>query len=138
MKYLNYGDRTDILQSFRKARSVVIEGHKLLIFADLSAGVSQKRKDFQPVCAELFKCNVNFTLAYPAVLCLQALDGEQLTFQSPDKATAFLCILLSLTKPPSSDTYAEKVKSGLREQRSPRKDLPKHLKHTYSLLKESP
>lgn len=132
-KYLNYADRPDILQSFRKSRSVLIEGHKLLIFADYSAEVSRKCKEFQPVCAELFKRNVSFTLAYPAVLCLQAPDGEQLKFQSPEKATAFLHTLSSPAKHPSSDTYTEKVKSGPREQRSPRKDLPKHLKHTSSL-----
>lgn len=90
VKYLNCADRTDILQSFRKARSVMVEGYKLLIFADYSAEVSRKRKEFQSVCAELYKRSIRFTLAYPATLRLQALDGEQLTFQSPKKANAFL------------------------------------------------
>lgn len=132
-KYLNYADHTDILQSFRKARSVVIEGHKQLIFADYSAEVSRKSRKFQPACAELFKRSVCFTLAYPAVLRLQAPDGEQLTFQSPEKANAFLRSLPSRPSNPLLTHMQKKLKSGPREQRSPGKDPPKCLKHTSTI-----
>lgn len=85
-RYLNYADCTDLLQAFRKSRSVEFEGQKILLFADYSAEVSRKRKDFQQVCNELYKKGIHFTLAYPAILRLQAPDGEQLTIHSPEKA----------------------------------------------------
>lgn len=105
---------------------MVIEGHKLLLFADYSVEVSRKRKEFQPVCAELYKRGIRFTLAYPAVLRLQAPDGEQIILQSLDKANAFLQSLSPSHT--ASDSYADRVKHGPREQRSPRKDPPKRLK----------
>lgn len=110
---------------------MVIESHKFLIFADYSAEGSRKRKEFQLICAELYKRSIRFTLAYPAILRLQAPDGEQLTFQSLEKANTFLRALPPRQVTPN--TYADKVKHGSRDQRSPRKDPPKLLKPT-SLL----
>ena len=127
-RYLNYADRMDVLQSFRKARAAELDGHKLLIFADYSVEVSRKRKEFQPMCAELYKRGIRFTLAYPAILRLQTPNGDQLTLQSPDKARAYLQSLNADRT--SSVTYADRVKQGPRDQRSPRKDPPKRLKPT--------
>lgn len=119
-------------RAFGKACSVVIEGHKLLIFTDYSMAVSRKLKEFQLVCAELYKRRVHFTLAYPAILRLQVPYGEKLNFQSPEKVNGFLHSLSLSPRQTPSKTYAEKVKYGPREQRSPRKDPPKRLKHTSS------
>lgn len=66
--FLNYGDRSAILQSFHNLCSLQIDGHKFLIFADYSPKVSCRHKSFQPICSALHQRGIKFTLAYPAIL----------------------------------------------------------------------
>lgn len=51
--YLNYKDRMLILKQFRAQRFLIIDGHKLLVFADYSTEASRRRKTFANVCSQL-------------------------------------------------------------------------------------
>lgn len=46
VKYLNYMDKTTILQKFRTQRQLLIDNADLLIFADYSADLTKRRKMF--------------------------------------------------------------------------------------------
>lgn len=48
-KYLNYSDKTFILQKFRQSRSLQIDGMRVFIFADYFIEVSKKKEGF-PTC----------------------------------------------------------------------------------------
>ena len=125
-KYLNYADKSLISQTFRQARQLQIDGVKILVFADYSIEVSKKRKAFQQVCSELFKQQIKFSLAFPAILRLKAPNGEQLTFHDPSEAEAF--VRSRLADPhPHSPSKAAPLNRPL-DQRSPRKESPKRFR----------
>lgn len=99
VKFLNYSDKAHILQQFRESRALVIEGHKLLLFADYSIELSKKRKSFQKMCTMLHEKRVKFTLAYPATLKIQLENGNQHVFQDPSEAEIFVDSI-HITNPP--------------------------------------
>lgn len=70
-------------------RSLEVAGHKLLVFADYSAKVSRRQKAFATICSLLHNSKVRFTLAYPAMLCITTLDGQQHAFTEPGEAEVF-------------------------------------------------
>lgn len=80
--FLNCQKKIAILQQFRRAGSMRIERHKLLMFADYSQEVSRKR-DFSQICATLHSKHIKFTLAYPATLYVQASIGVKMSFTTP-------------------------------------------------------
>lgn len=122
-KYLNYADKSAILQKFRQHTPLMVDGVKILIFADYSKEVSNKCKAFQQICSGLFLQQIKFTLAYPAILRLKARNGDQLAFHDPAEAESFL---RSLTKDHSPGPAPRASPTGRPlEQRSPRKDSPK-------------
>lgn len=90
VKYLNYADKNAIMQKFRRTRSLVVDGAKLLLFADYSIEVMKQRKAFSSVCSTLHRTQTRFSLAYPAVLRVQTSEGEQLTFHTPEEAETYL------------------------------------------------
>lgn len=47
--YLNYAEKHTLLQHYRKAKGLSIDGHKLLLFADYSVEVSKQRISFASV-----------------------------------------------------------------------------------------
>lgn len=63
-KCLNYQDKANILQLFRKAGHLEIEDARLLGFADHLQEVSRKRKEFSLICAALHNKQIRFMLAY--------------------------------------------------------------------------
>lgn len=67
--YLNFSDRVYILRLFWKSKSLQLNGHKLLMFADYTQEVLCRCKAFQPICTALYQKDIKFTLAFPAVLC---------------------------------------------------------------------
>lgn len=90
VRYLNYADRTEILQAFRSQRELKVNGYNLLLFADYSVEVSRKRKAFTKICSKLHNAQIRFTLAYPAVLKLTTPSGQQHTFVDPTEAKFFM------------------------------------------------
>lgn len=48
------------------------------------------RKPFSKICSQLYTRKIKFTLAYPAVLQMMALNGKQLSFYEPGDAEAIL------------------------------------------------
>lgn len=88
--YLNYADKTLILQRFRNKRPLVVEDNPLLIFADYSAEVSKRRKAFNKICTELVERQIKFSLLYPAKLTFMAPNGRQMTFLDHEEAEAYI------------------------------------------------
>lgn len=61
VKYLDYADKTNILRTFRALKNnLTLRGHKLLIFGDFSAEVTQKRRAFSAVCTSLYRKQIRF------------------------------------------------------------------------------
>lgn len=88
--YLNYVDKSLILQRFRNKRPLVVEDNPLLIFADYSAEVSKRRKAFNKLCADLMQKQIKFLLLYPAKLMFMAPGGRQMTFIDHEEAETYL------------------------------------------------
>lgn len=126
VRYLNYADKHMLLQRFRQQKQLQIEGHKLLLFADYSQEVSNKRKAFSRICSTLFHNNIKFTLAYPAILHVTSKDGDRISLHTPVEAEQFLQAnnIQLVGDPPS----ARKATLTRKSQNSPRKDLTKKVK----------
>lgn len=135
-KYLNYNDKTVILQKFRQNRSLEVDGIKILIFADYSMEVSKKRKAFQHICTELHQRQMKFTLAFPATLRIKAPNGDQLSFQNTSEAEAFLRSLRSESH--SDSPLRASPNNRPLDQRSPRKDSPKRFKSSGPTHRNTP
>ncbi|OCT56386.1 hypothetical protein XELAEV_18000164mg [Xenopus laevis] len=84
-RFLNYIDKELVLQAYRKIRDLQVQGQKILIFQDFSAAVSQKRREFTPICRHLFQTNVKFSLLYQAKLRV-VLNGQPQLFLTPQAA----------------------------------------------------
>lgn len=64
-RYLNFNDKSALLQKFRNKRDLMIEGQQILLFSDYSAEVSRKRKMFSKICTTLPKEKK----IYPGISC---------------------------------------------------------------------
>lgn len=132
VKYLNYADKNAIMQRFRRSRSLTVDGAKLLLFADYSVEVMNKRKAFSPICSILYNNQLRFSLVYPATLRVQTHDGEQLTLTTPDEAEKFVSTLDTEMEHNSTEDYATTSgtppSSSAKPQRSPTKPPYKRLR----------
>lgn len=90
VRFLDFNDRQLILQSFRTQRQLLAGGYKLLLFADYSAALSKRRKQFSEICRHLVEKKLKFTLAYPATLRIVSMEGTIETFHNPSDAHRFL------------------------------------------------
>lgn len=98
VRYLNYVDRTNILQKFRTQASLKFDGYRLLLFADYLAELSKKRRTFTPVCSQLHLKKIKFAQTYPAVLRILMAEGQQQSFEDPEEAKQFLAALEEQTE----------------------------------------
>lgn len=88
-KFLNYADKELFFQAYRVLRDLQVQGYKIIIFQDFSATVSQKRREFTPICRHLFETNVRFSLLYPAKLRV-VLNGQLHSFLTPSQDSTHL------------------------------------------------
>lgn len=88
--YLNYNDKTQLLQRFRNKQGLEVEGHQLLLFADYSAEVFKQCKAFSKVCTALYEKKIKFSLLYPAKLSLLSQCGRQMIFTDSGEAESIL------------------------------------------------
>lgn len=84
-RYLNWCINEKILQAYRWQNTLKVGDHKLLIFHDFSATLSQKRKAFSLVYKYLHDNAIKFQLIYHATLKVQ-WERKQLAFD--DSSTA--------------------------------------------------
>uniref|UniRef100_H3ATU2 L1 transposable element RRM domain-containing protein n=1 Tax=Latimeria chalumnae TaxID=7897 RepID=H3ATU2_LATCH len=89
VKFLWFPLRKLILQKARELGSLMWQGHKILIFPDLSRELQKKRKKFLDVKKKLREYGLKYGLFYPATLRI-SVDGEDFSFTSPIEARAFL------------------------------------------------
>uniref|UniRef100_A0A8C5WKG5 Uncharacterized protein n=1 Tax=Leptobrachium leishanense TaxID=445787 RepID=A0A8C5WKG5_9ANUR len=89
MRLLNFVDKSNLLQAFRKANALDYNGTPLRLFQDFSASVSLKRRAFSPLCSELVAKDIRFSLLYPARLRVN-FNGATHYFDSPAEASAAL------------------------------------------------
>lgn len=100
-KYLNYSNKTAILQKFRANRELQKGGQDLLIFADYSPDLSKRRKNFSKVCTQLYQRQIKLSLAYLATLYISLQDGGQRIFYDHNKAESYIS---NLKNEENSDT----------------------------------
>ncbi|KAJ1142661.1 hypothetical protein NDU88_008974 [Pleurodeles waltl] len=67
-RLLNYRDRDCNLRAARETDNVLLENHKISIYADYTNKVQTSRKGFMEVKAKLRAMNIRYMLLYPAHL----------------------------------------------------------------------
>lgn len=88
-KYFHFQDKEAILRAYRRVKELKIESNKILIFQDYSAALSQKRREFSPICKELIQRNIRFTMMYPAKLKI-TYEGAPRILETLQEAQEFL------------------------------------------------
>lgn len=106
-KGLKYADEAEILQQFRKTKTMEIEKCRLLLFANYFLEVSCKRKRFTQVCVTLHSKRIKLTLAYHAILHVQEPSGEQLTFTTQMETKSFKRSFKATPPPKSSPSRSK-------------------------------
>lgn len=68
VRFLRFQQKEQVLTIARK-KQLFYDGHRILVFPDISSALAKKRAAFNPVKAKLYHKGVKFFLRYPAVLC---------------------------------------------------------------------
>uniref|UniRef100_A0A8C5QRW1 Uncharacterized protein n=1 Tax=Leptobrachium leishanense TaxID=445787 RepID=A0A8C5QRW1_9ANUR len=89
MLFLNYTNKTKILQAYYRLRNLDYQGATLQLFQDFSAALSTKRRAFSSLCSKLVAQNIRFSLLYPARL-LVVFNGTTHYFDTPREAAVAL------------------------------------------------
>ena len=74
-RFLRFQDRERVANAARKLGSVTWNNHPIMVFADYSKLVNEKRKKFKDCKKALHEKNVRFSLEYPAVLAIRTQRG---------------------------------------------------------------
>ncbi|CAL9685133.1 unnamed protein product [Knipowitschia caucasica] len=85
-------DVAKIRSAVKRLGNPQYEGRTLRLVPDTPPEVRIARRAFNTVCAELFKRDIRFRMAYPAILSFEA-NGGQKSFKDPNKAEAFVSSL---------------------------------------------
>lgn len=89
IRYLDFADRRLLLQTFRAQQRLTAGGYDVLLFADYSPALAQKRRKFSDICKFLHDRHLKFSLAYPATLRVQDQEGRVLIFSSAEEANDY-------------------------------------------------
>ncbi|KAK7904168.1 hypothetical protein WMY93_016775 [Mugilogobius chulae] len=89
IKLLHFNDKMKIIRLAREKKALLYEGTRIHIYPDFSAGVLQKRRQFDSVKKRLRELNISYALLYPAVLRIHTGD-KTLLCRSPEEAQAFV------------------------------------------------
>lgn len=89
VKFLNFQDKLKILRLAQVKKELTFNGVRVHIYPDFSAGLLQRRRQFDPIKKKLRDLDIKYSLLYPATLRV-IIDGKPSLFASPDDADAFL------------------------------------------------
>lgn len=90
IRYLNYNDKSTLLQRFCTKQELPLQGTNPLLFTDYLIELLKKRKSFRKICTILHQKQIRFMLAYLATLLITLTNGEQSTFLNPQEAELFM------------------------------------------------
>lgn len=89
MKFLNFQDKSRVLQAARKKGKIMFEGHHVMFFQDISTELHKKRKRFDDVKQRLRDLGIEYGLIYPAKLRLFH-GGKPHVFIDPAGVDSFI------------------------------------------------
>ena len=88
-RFLRFQDRTLVADAARKMGNVVWNDHRIMVFADYSKLVMEKRFKFKECKKSLHDLDVRFSLEFPAVLVIRTPQGKR-RFEDAAKAMDFI------------------------------------------------
>ncbi|RVE58519.1 hypothetical protein OJAV_G00210120 [Oryzias javanicus] len=91
-RFLRFQDRDRIAEAARKMGTVTWERRRIMVFADYSKLLSDRRMKFRECKKLLHEKNIRFSLNYPAVLMVKAPQGPR-RFEDHKEALAFITSL---------------------------------------------
>lgn len=88
-RFLRFQDRNRIAEAARKMGIVTWKEHRIMVFADYSKLVNEKRIKFNECKKMLHEKRMRFSLDYPAVLTVRSAQGPR-RFDDHKKALAYI------------------------------------------------
>lgn len=88
-RFLRFQDRNRISEAARKMGNVTWKEHRIMVFADYSKLVNEKRMKFNECKKMLHEKRTRFSLDYPAVLTVRSAQGPR-RFDDHKKALAYI------------------------------------------------
>lgn len=89
VKFLLLQDKVKLLRLAQAKRELFFRGCTIHIYPDYSAGVLQKRREFNNIKKKLRELNIKYSLLYPATLKV-IIDGKSRLFRCPEDVETFL------------------------------------------------
>lgn len=89
MKFLNFQDKSRVMQAARKKGKIMFEGHQVMFFQDISTELHKKRKRFDDVKQRLRDLRIEYGFVYPAKLRLFH-GGKPHVFADPAGVDSFI------------------------------------------------
>lgn len=88
-KFLRFQDRNRITEAARKMGRVTWKEHRVMVFADYSKLVTEKRMKFNECKKMLHEKRIKFSLDYPAMLTVRSEQGQR-RFDDHKKALDYI------------------------------------------------
>ena len=89
-RFLRFQDRDRISEAARNMGKINWNGHHIMVFADYSKLVTEKRMKFNDCKTLLHEKHVKFSLDFPAVLTVKPTRGAPRRFEDSKKALAYI------------------------------------------------
>ena len=88
-RFLRYQDRNLVVDAARKKKDIIWNDHRIMVFADYSKLVNEKRMKFKECKKSLRDLDMRYFLEYPAVLVIRTQHGKR-RFEDPSKAMEYI------------------------------------------------
>lgn len=88
VKFLHFQDKVRILRLAREKRELNYMGTRVHIYPDFSAGLINKRRQFDAVKKKLHAADIKYSLLYPCTLRVM-VEGKPKLFRCPEEAGTF-------------------------------------------------
>ena len=88
-RFLRFQDRERIVDAARRMKDIIWNEHRIMVFADYSKLVNEKRMKFKECKKLLRDMEVRYSLEYPAVLIIRTQQGKR-RFEDPSRAMEYI------------------------------------------------
>lgn len=88
-RFLRFQDRERIAEAARKMGKITWKGQRVMVFADYSKMVNEKRMKFNECKKLLNEKRIKFSLSYPAILTIRSARGPR-RFEDPKSALDYI------------------------------------------------
>lgn len=94
VKFLCLQDKRKVQRLAREKKELKLDGERIYIYPDYSAGLLLKRRQFDPIKKKLRDLDMDYSLLYLSTLRI-IVGGKPMLFDNPEQAESYVRDILS-------------------------------------------